>query len=200
MFLGAARTRELLAIIDRAGSISIADFARAAFPADNAIWRSPPPKRRRWDWKPGGRARSSAGALLGELRQRHLVWSRGNDIFSLTDAGRELLHRATGADPAPLPQVAPPPIDDQRWYRSGNDDWRLDDAITGNRWRREKDGRLHLQRAGMTWEAVTWARAEPPVALKPVQWTDGSGRLWFRGVANDTWTWEPTLGTWVRVA
>lgn len=200
MFLGPGRTRELLAIIDRAGSVSPVDFARAAFAPDAQVWRSPPPKRRRRDWTPGGRARSSAAALLGHLRERHLVWSPSRGVFQLTDAGRELLHRQPGAAPGAFPALEPPALDDHRWLHTEGGGRLLADGATGNTWRLDRGGRLHLRRAGMEWESFHQQQASQQQAPQPVQWCDPSGRLWYRGVANDTWTWEPALGSWVRVA
>lgn len=201
MFLGPERTRELLAIIDRAGSVSIAEFARAAFAPDAPVWKSAPPERRRRTWQPGGRARSSAAALLGHLRERHLVWSRSAGTFELTDAGREFLHRQPGAAPGSFPTPERPAPDDHRWRQTERGRL-LADQSTGNSWRLDRSGRLFLRRAGMEWESFPQqpAQASPPPAAMPTTWTDVYGQTWFRGASGDVWAWDHRVGAWARVA
>lgn len=201
VFLGPERTRELLAIINRAGSISLQDFARAAFAPDAPVWQSPPPERRRRNWQPGGRARSSAAALLGQLREHHLVWSPSRGVFQLTDSGRELLLRQPGAAPGAFPTPEPPAPDDHRWGQTEGGDRLLVDGATGNSWRLDRSGRLQLRRAGMEWErfAPQPAPAPPPAAM-PTTWTDVYGQTWFRGASGDVWAWDHRVGAWARVA
>lgn len=201
MFLGPARTRELLATIDRAGSVSVAEFARAAFAPDAPVWKSAPPERRRRNWRPGGRARSAAAALLGHLRESHLVWSRSQGVFELTDAGREFLHRQPGAAPGSFPTPEPPAPNDYRWGQTESGDRLLADEATGNHWRLDRSGRLYLRRAGMEWESFAPQPAPaPPPAAMPTSWTDVHGQTWFRGAAGDIWRWDPWVTAWARVA
>lgn len=92
--LGRERAVELLTVLERHQPMGLQQFAEAVFPKDLALWHVPPPRKRSRSWKPGGRARQAAAALLGRLRVRGLVSkSADGQVFQLTPAGREYLHR-----------------------------------------------------------------------------------------------------------
>lgn len=107
-----ARIRELLAIVESArGPVSVEQFAREALPVElyPHLWEPNPPARRRRGWRPGGRARSCAGALIGRLRAMYMVWRPpGSFGVELTESGKEFLHRPPNAGPGPVAAARAP--------------------------------------------------------------------------------------------